>query len=288
MLVLLSMISETYYTRFYHSDGREKGDNTLSLFIAPGSLQFAVFDESRKALRELCHVDLAVVGSGLLNDAGQLEFLLNNYRLTDTRFEKVFISLLHTGFVMVPAAFAENIGQKRLLAFAGAEDEPSSGARHRLGDIDFCYSVALPVHQLLERSFPNAMIRHSGAVSINLLMSHPGLSSCNVFLNVGEGMIELLARSNKQLLFYNVFPVETSEDILYYLLFMAEQFELPAKEIVIGLGGIIRDDLLALVKKFTGAVHFPAEGTPFLLTGKFAQVPLQHYFTLLNQHLCEL
>jgi hypothetical protein len=282
------VISETYYTRFYHSEGREGSDNTLSLFISPRSFQFALFDQNRKTIRELCHIDLPAGAPTFLSDAAQLEFLFNNYRLLNSRFERVFISVLHPDFALVPAVFAENVNQKRLLAFTGADNGPASGSRHRLGDIDFCYTLSLSVQQLLERSFPNAMMRHGGAVSISLLMSHAALSASNVFLNVHEGTIELLARRNKQLLFYNVFTVETNEDILYYLLFMAEQFELSAKEIVIAVGGIISEDLLTLIKKFTGDLHLALDANPFPFTGKFSGVSPHHYFTLINQHLCEL
>ena len=47
-----------------------------------------------------------------------------------------------------------------------------------------------------------------------------------LLLVVNNKVIEIAAKEKNDLLFYNVFNYDTNEDILYYLLFMMEQFNL--------------------------------------------------------------
>jgi len=159
-----------------------------------------------------------------------------------------------------------------------------------LYDVTFCFTPDTELLAQLERTFPNASLRHSGVVSIHLLFSHHTLKSCDIFLNIHDGFIELAAKRKSGLLFYNVFNYSTSEDILYYLLFMMEQFDLDPAFTKLGVAGQrpVTDGLMEQLKKYIHQLVFCAPEPSVRLEGELQQLPAHYYFTLLNQHLCEL
>ncbi len=285
------MITESFYTRYYHSEGTEsRSEGALSVLLSPRSFQFAVFDRSWSKVSELCHIELpAGAGSGSATD-DHVQFLLNNYGLQGVPFSEVRVALLHSNFVLMPPAFSEQTDLREVLDFAGGPASAVNSAKHRVGDIDLCFSTSHSLVQELEKSFSNARLRHAGAVSISLLMNHHSLRSCNVLLTIHDGMIELALRDGLKLLMYNVYAVAGKDDILYYLLFMAEQFEIKPSAIVLGLAGTLPADneLLTHLRRFTGTVNFVTNAPSVLMKGRLASVPSHFYFSLLNQHLCEL
>jgi hypothetical protein len=73
-----------------------------------------------------------------------------------------------------------------------------------------------------------------------------------LFLIINDGLIEIAAKSNNNLLFYNVFSFENNEDVLYYLLFMMEQFSLNPLSTRLLIGGQVQtnDSLIISIKKY--------------------------------------
>src|SRR5688572_21492192 len=121
MLVLSPVINETYHTRFYHSEGRDAaGRQALSMLISSSGFQYAIFDAAYTKVTELCHVEVPRgTGGDILGDPDQLAFLLNNYRLPESKFTRVNIALLHANFTMMPVAFSEETDARSALEFTG-------------------------------------------------------------------------------------------------------------------------------------------------------------------------
>jgi hypothetical protein len=133
-------------------------------------------------------------------------------------------------------------------------------------------------------------VRHLGAVNISLFFSQHSLKNANLYLNVGDGYIELAAKDRGELLFYNVFTFENNEDILYYVLFMMEQFHLNPLHVRLSVAAqrAATDELIQTLKRYIRQVDFCVRDTSVKLSETLPSFPDHYYFTLLNQHLCEL
>lgn len=261
----------------------------LSLFITPHSFNYAVFNNTYTKVYELCEVEMTAYGKQAQSLNEKIFFLIHNHLLHQKKFEKTLICLLNSDFTLVPESFsAEEL--KPLLQFTTGNQSIKITREHKLKELKFCFSAHQDLISDLERFFPNASIRHSGAVLIDLFFSQHSLIKSNFFLSINNGMIELLGKEKNQLLFYNVFKYDNNEDILYYLLFMMEQFQLNPLEVKLSIAGNrnLEDELIKNIKKYIRQVNFVVHEPALLLSGELNNLPKHYNFTLLNQHVCAL
>jgi hypothetical protein len=285
------MTSEAYITKQYYSEKIPKTEPVcLSMLVGHHSFMYAVSTDNFKNIVELCHVEITRFINPADDLTDKISFLVHNYLLHQKKFEKVNIAFLNSEFTMVPEAFAANREMKPLLKFATGAEQVKRSLQHHLKNFNFCFTIEQDLISYFEKTFPNVSIRHLGAVSILLFFSQHSLVNSNLYLNIGDGYIELAAKEKTELLFYNVFNFENNEDILYYLLFMMEQFQLNPiyTRLVISGQRSLSDDLIKNIKKYIRQVSFSVTDPSVQLKGELATLPQHYYFTLLNQHLCEL
>ncbi|MBA2612616.1 MAG: DUF3822 family protein [Bacteroidetes bacterium] len=283
------MLGEYYKERLILTDkANVKEANSLSLVISHNSLLFAISDKNFKNIQQLGHVELLNTGGGDKTFAEKIAFLLNNYQLAQKKFEKIIISILSKDFTIVPEAFSNSGDMKEFLAFSSGLTEVKNPLVHSIKNVKFCYVFDPELIQYLERTYTQAIIKHAGAINTDLFFSNHSLINCNLFLAINDGLIEIAAKEKNELLFYNVFNYENNEDVLYYLLFMMEQFNLNPLQIKLVISGQVQtnDPLILSIKKYIKQVSFVVHHSEIKPEGELSKLPQHHYFTLLNQHLC--
>lgn len=266
---------------------KEDEGSSLSLFISHNSLIFSISSANYGQIHQLCHIQLTnEPGGGSFTE--KIAGLLNNYQLPQKKFEKITISILNKDFTIVPEAFSNSSDIKEFLGFSSGITEVKNPIIHPIKNVKFCYVFDTDLIQYLEKTFTKAIIKHAGAINADLIFSNHSLINSNLFLSINDGFIELIAKEKNDLLFYNVFNYENNEDILYYLLFMMEQFKLNPLQIKLLIGGQIEttDALILSIKKYIKQVNFVVNNPSVKLEGELSKLPLHYYFTLLNQHLC--
>lgn len=284
------MLDQTYSTRQYYGEKPGPGDAlSLSLMIGPGSFMYAISKQQFKIITEIGHVQGAPAGDLAEPDPEKLSVWVQNFFLNRKSFEKVNIAVLNRLFTLVPEAYGQQ-DLKPLLEFASGSPEIKNTSVQQVKGIHFCHTVSHDLVNYLEKTFANAAIRHAGAVSLGLMFSQHSLADCQAFLNIGDATLEVGIKNAGELLFYNVFPYENNEDVLYYLLFAIEQFNLDPRQVKVGVAAQrpLQDELLATLKKYIRHIRFCVTDPSVQLSGDLLQLPQHYYFTLLNQHLCEL
>ena len=110
-----------------------------------------------------------------------------------------------------------------------------------------------------------------------------------MFLNVHEQQIELLIKKDKKLLLYNVFNTKSDEDVLYYLLFSIEQFNLNPLTLKLAFSGnrSTGDELFKAIKKYLKYADVVVSDKIIKRKDVFETLPHHYYFSLLNSVLCE-
>jgi hypothetical protein len=283
------MLAETFITKQFYTDKSAGSGDCLSMVLGGRTFMYAVSSGDFTTVSELCH---AVIGAApsQANIYDMIVFFINNYQLTQKKFDKVNIALLNHDFTLVPEAYGDAVSLKSIMQFSAGGGPVKTVLRHHVKDIQFCYALQPEIGPFLERAFPNASIRHGGAVTISLLFGHRSLELQDLFLNVGDGFIEIASRNGKELLFYNLFSCESDEDILYYLLFMMEQFNLEPLQVRMGLAcqRPVNDELILNLRKYIRHVEFCVTDPSVRVKGELLSLPQHYYFTLLNQHLCAL
>jgi hypothetical protein len=253
---------------------KENDKASLSVFISQSSFIFVITNQNFGVIHQLCQIELInLPGGGNLTE--KIGFLINNY-------------ILSKDFTIVPESYSDAIEIKELLTFSTGLSEIKNPHFHTINNINFCYSFDQELIQNLEKTFAQAIIKHSGAINIELLFSNHSLINCDLFLIINDGLIEIAAKSNNNLLFYNVFSFENNEDVLYYLLFMMEQFSLNPLSTRLLIGGQVQtnDSLIISIKKYIKHVEFVVHNSNLKLEGELNKLPHHFYFTLLNQYLC--
>lgn len=267
----------------------ESGANSLSLFINDYSLLFSIASKDFKHVYQL--VDIALKNTIGSNQtlAERIVFLLNEYKLIQKKIEKISISILNKNFALVPEAYSNTKDLSTFLTFSSGASDIKNTLVQTIKNVKFCYAFDQEAIQSLEKLFPQAIIKHTGAVTTNLVFSNFSLLNYDLVLVINEGLIELVAKKNNDLLFYNIFNYENNEDIMYYLLFMMEQFNLNPAHVKLSICGQVQtnDQLILSLKKYIKHINFAVHNSSIKLEGKLAQIPSHNYFTLLNQHLCE-
>ncbi len=284
------MTNEPYTIRHYKSDNESiKGPLNLSLLIDNEVFTFAISSKKNTELLELCHVKKNENMQTNSNFNERIKFLINNYQLGEKKFDTILISLLNEDFTILPDAFALKENTKEILEFSSGNNSKNTFT-HQLNNLSFNYFLESETIQFLEKTFKNASFSHSGAVAINLLFNNRSLKKCDLFLNFSDNVFELVAKENNSLLYYNVFNYETKEDVMYFLLFMMEQFNLDASKIKLIVAGQIEaeSDLYKGLKKYIKNIDFAVNDITLNNSFKDVKIPNHFYFTLLNQHLCEL
>lgn len=284
------MNSELYITEHYKNEKVTDliEESNLSLFIGDQLFMFCVFNEGFTNIRELCHVKINSPAKAN-NQTEEIYFLINNYRLLQRTFKHVNICVLNNYFTLTPEAFAFSEATKNVLQFTGGVNaELKNSFIHKFDQVNFCYSIPDSLIQMLEKSFTNAAIRHAGGVLSDLLFSNASLKNCDLFLNFNKGVFELGAKENNILIYYNVFNYESNEDVLYYLLFMMEQYKLNPLTCRLVVAGQINsnDELFKAFKKYIKQVNFAVNNNAFSSAFSELKLPDHFFFSLVNQHLC--
>lgn len=283
------MLTEAYQTKF--SVGHQFAENEkkfLSLNLGSNFIMYAISTENFNNVFELAHIEFSPTSNQTYRE--KFNFFLQNFSLAQQKFEKVNVAVLNNEFALLPEAYKVDLEIKSYLSFSTGNQQLKSTFQHRILDFRFCYSVDSDLLSDLEKSFSHASIRHAGAVSLHLFFSHFSLQQSDVFLVLGETNIEIMIKKQDKLIFYNVYSVGNNEDVLYYLLFAMEQHELNPITVKLSIASQlgIQSDFSKTISKYIKQVSYAVVGSPVKTHKDISKLPQHYYFTLLNQHLCEL
>lgn len=272
------------FNKSYHSTFETKDVSCLSLYIDNEVFEYAFLKAGSKEVATIVSVSLASLSAHKSN-ADKVKQLIFHHKLNSYEKVNVFISLGNSTYTIVPSAFSVQGNEASLLNFSNGKNTEIVRSE-KFKEMQFIYGPDPELISLLEKEFKNAVIRHSGSTAIELFFSNPSLKNADIWINIEAASFELLAGKGKKLLFYNRFEFSGNEDILYYLLFMMEQYQLDSEKIRLYLSGTIEvgDALHSLLKKYIRHISFAVNAVRF--TDAEWKLPEHAYFTLLNQHLC--
>lgn len=278
-------VTEVHTKHHFNLHPYNSGNCKLYLKIGDNSISAAIFGSNGK-LHEVCETIFASNPKNNDSQINELNFFLKDFDILKHSYSHVSVQILNRKFTLAPVAFAEkNIAE--LLTFNLGENHGSSIQKNLINSsICFAYACQQELISLTEKIFNTAVIKHTGASTIDLFLKLAPFKNQDLFLNIHGNLIELVIKKNNELLFYNIFKWDNNEDIVYFLLFTMEQFGLdPAKaSVTIAANMPVTHELFVFIKKYVRNIQFFISRSIDIKTD---DLPNHFYFNIINEHLCE-
>jgi Protein of unknown function (DUF3822) len=110
-----------------------------------------------------------------------------------------------------------------------------------------------------------------------------------MFANVRDGHVQVLFFDGKDLVFANSFPYRTSQDLVYFILNVYEQFKLNPEMTPLSISGSLTEDsdIFKVIYRYIRYISFVNTPPYFRFGQQFTGIPQHFYFDLFSIKLCE-
>ena len=110
----------------------------------------------------------------------------------------------------------------------------------------------------------------------------------NILIQIHSNYIEVIVKQEQKLVLVNQFTITTNEDILYYVLFIIEQYQLNPLTANLTIVGNVdsTSELVTSLKKYIKNVRL-ALGNKTIIWASINGMPQHFNYTLLNRLFCE-
>lgn len=214
---------------------------------------------------------------------------LKHFQLSKKNYKTVLINYFDRHFTLVPANFYDTASLRPLLEFnVGAISNKIIITDDINADIKLIYAMDEQLKSTLDTVFPGHRLRHTLSVASKLMLSSDELLKENILLSIYSDHIEMVVKQNQKLLLANQYSIKTQEDVLYYILFVLEQYQLNPLFVTITVAGTIDSNspLITSLKKYVKQIHL-AKGHKSLNWSQVQGMPQHFHYTLINRLFCE-
>ncbi|MBI1779992.1 MAG: DUF3822 family protein [Sphingobacteriales bacterium] len=144
-------------------------------------------------------------------------------------------------------------------------------------NLQVAYRLPLSVNRLIERTYINADFKHY--YSTELSAAKISSVANGVLVNFFSHKFSAMVIKNNQLQLLNLYDYQQPEDVLFYLLTIAKEFDCNREETVLAISGMIdeRSALFAELKKYFVNLQWTEKPANISCTEGFEEYPL-HYF----------
>lgn len=259
---------------------------TLSLF--QDEMEMAITDASDNSVYTSCSY---ISNQAKFTQNEQIFFLndfIHRYHLHQYDFQKIYIILSTPHFTLCPSEFYISEKKELLLNYVHPIQMEELAFADSFESVKILYTIDKSIHQNLLQVFPSAHIVHSATAMMNIFFYHPLLVHSKIWIHIHPNYIEVMAKDNRQLLMYNTFDIQTSVDILYYILFCIQQLNYSYKETDVFLSGNIsaQHTVLRLLSKYVHSVQIVHHHPKLHILPVESLLISHHHFITLNYHLC--
>lgn len=272
------MLAESYKTHFtYQNNSVTAKEQKLYLQVSSYEFCFVITTNDNKIIMAQS-VEINSTGALNFSITDYWEYLITNFQLTKTQFKTVKISYITKNFTLIPKAFYNTEQAKLAIQKTCSNLSNVSQYNESIGDFYLSWVLDLKEKLFLEKKFQNAQIHHCGGLTINTMLLNSAYTSCNIMLQVNVGFIEIAIKQKNLLLVYNVYSVSSTQDSLYYLLFLMQEYEINPLTCNLIISGQIatESDLAVCIKKYIKQVSFPV--SPAYKINENKNAGPNHYF----------
>ncbi len=279
-----SLIDESFKPGFINK-------NFLTIEISNNFLSYCILDTSKYQYRL---IESFVFEENYNNEALPSKFeeivTSNEYLLSD--FERVTLLYTSQHNVLMPSELFFEKEKDKYLEFNYNKPGNQTTCYEKLHNLQAysIYTIPNKLKQKFDEYFKTYRLRHFSSVLIESILydiKNNDLKA-DIIINIQTGNFEIIILDGSKLLFYNSFKYKTWEDIMYYLFFVMEQFEIISEEKNIILTGkvSIESEIYSNLTPYFKNVDLGARGDLFKYHEIFDNIPHNYFYNLLNANAC--
>lgn len=283
---------ETSSVRFYDQgfSFSKPGDYHLSLQLGTDALYTAVLhkkDNSYIGIEDFIFENALNINNAI----HQAKDLLEKEKLFSMKFNSVSLGLINHDSTLVPNAVFE---ESRINDYLNFNAKPENGEVKFDNVVNIngknIYHLPNGLLDLFQNKYPGINLYHFSTPLIeNLLAISSGNKEQQVFVHIQYRHFEIIVIEDKKLRFYNSFQYQTSEDLIYYLLFVFEQLNIDRNTAKVSILGEVKkgDTVYSIMYKYIKNLNFVNRLDNFTYNPALNEVPGHFYFNIFSQYLCE-
>ncbi len=261
--------------------------DTLVLELSPYGIGFCELNSDLNQPLYTTHAPID--NNSPLSVKEQVISAIKHFRFSQKTYRTVYINFFTELFTLCPAAFYDEESKRQILEFnAGPSGDAVILQDDITQEIKLIYAIDEHLKSALDLIFPNHHMKHSLSVLSQLMLHSEDLSRARMLVNVHDTYIELVIKQEGKLLLANQFGVRSPEDILYYILFALEQYQLEpsSAELTIIGNAEAQSDLVQTLKKYIKHVRLGIGNRAINWQG-LEGMPQHFNYSLINRVFCE-
>ena len=218
----------------------------------------------------------------------KLKLIYEENSLLKMNFVQVKVSHVNSVSTLVPVALFNDDNLRSYLGFNHKllENEYLTYDIINSGEIANVYSPFTVVNDFLFEKYGEFTFKHFSSVLIeNFIEQTSSNQELKMFVHVQGNQFEIVVVENKKLILYNSFEYQTKEDLVYYILFVAEQLKQNPEDFDLELYGEIEpySEIYALIYKYVRNVYFGKRLEKHQYSHELDGVNEHDFFALINQ-----
>lgn len=193
---------------------------------------------------------------------------------------------------LVPLKFYSENEKPLYLKNLTYEDSLNTIGADRIDTLDIVnvYAAEKNLIGLIQAIFPKVKYYHNiTSLLLGFDKTIQNSPTPKVFVNIRDNTVQLFFFTQQKPVLVNVFPFKTSQDIIYYILLVYEQFKLNTDETPLVLSGTVTQDsdIYKYIYRYIRHLNFVSIPPLLQLGQQFTGIPPHFYFDLFSLKYCE-
>jgi hypothetical protein len=261
--------------------------DSLVIELSDSRIQFCELNSTQNTPTFVIYEPIESTASQSLSE--HLISAFKHFQFSKKRYVNVLINYFDKQFTLCPTNFYNADNLRSMLEFnVGSVENRLIVTDEINSDIKLIYAIDEQLKSTLDQLFPNHQLKHSLSVLSKLMLNAEEFAKENVLLSIHSNYIEVVLKQDHKLILANQFAIKTQEDVLYYVLFILEQYQLNPLFVNISVVGNVdsNSSLMSSIRKYIKNIRL-ATGHKSLNWTEVQGMPQHFNYSLLNRLFCE-
>jgi hypothetical protein len=281
----IAIIDETFdanITSTYH----------LSLQLGADQFSFAILDTIRMkyiAFKNYWY-DSAIPED---QQGENLRNLINSEGYLSKIFKSVHFMYQAPGALLIPGPLFNPDFAGSYFKYSGDVSSDHTILFRKIPSIDsfLVHQIPTSIYDLAVGSLAECKFFHQASPQIEdaVLDGKNKSLPAQVYADIHQGFIDLMLLNSGQLVFYNSFIIRNKEDIIYFILYLFDQFGLSQEETPLILSGFVEafPDSQPILEKYLKKISYLEFNKSYSYSYTFNNLVQHHFAHLINLARCE-
>lgn len=209
-------------------------------------------------------------------------------------YSTVRVMAANLDYTLVPGPLFNPLRKEEYLRFNLSSQGDMLTLTDRLAGLDACtvYTLPLWLHVKLMEIFPGAPLHHAISCYLESVLNHYKFRTRHhsSFINLQPGFFDLIILNEQKITFCNSFSYKSTDDVLYYIMFILEQTQLLPDDLELLITGEMgrHAQVVEKLTSYLTHVDFLGRNESFRYSPVFDKIPGHYLYTLLSAAECEL